>query len=345
MATPAGPAGQPQGTTQVLGMSQDQFTAILESIQDMSRPTRNGPQFKAEKPPTFDGEKTKLRTFLAQCDLYFTLHQISDNNTKINYMKTLFRGSAAKWITPYIEGAKQAEWEDHEGFKAALKTQFGDPDAEGTARNQLEQIRQNKDTASQYWNNFRLLTTDANMDDGTLQRLFLRGLNTRLQTAWTHGAVTSNLVDDLAAWSITQENRYTTMDQIQTPTKTQSIQSAPRNTNGTFQQKPTIDRGDPMELDAFRRNRRLNISPNEYRRRRAQGLCLKCAKPGHMVKDCKGAPNEREGITQYPRFSPRRARENNERSGNWRQGAKIKEIELEEEEVQEQPAGNEECPQ
>jgi hypothetical protein len=326
-------------------MSQDQFAAILESIQDMARPARSEPQFKAEKPPTFDGEKTKLRTFLAQCDLYFTLHRITSDRTKIDYVKTLFRGSAAKWITPYIEGTKQEEWEDHEGFKTALKKQFGDPDAEGTARNQLEQIRQEKNTVSQYRNDFRLLTTDANMDDGTLQRLYLRGLNTRLQTAWTHGAIVSNLVDDLAAWSITQENRYTTMDQIQTPMKIQTTPTTPRNNNGTFQQKPTTDRGDPMELDAFRRNRRFNISPTEFRRRRAQGLCLRCAKPGHMVKDCRGQPNEKEGITQYPRFSPRKAKESNNGNGNWRQGTKIKEIELEEEEIEEQPAGNEECPQ
>ena len=53
-----------------------------------------------------------------------------------------------------------------------------------------------------------------------------------------------------------------------------------------------------MEIDAFRRTRRLNILPAEYRRRRELGLCLKCAKPRHMVKYCKDPANEGEGIRQ-----------------------------------------------
>jgi len=182
-------------------------------------------------------------------------------------------------------------------------------------------MQQGKDSVPDFWNVFRSTTSNANLDNGTLQRLFLQGLNTRLQSAWTTGQVVTQTVDELAIWAIGQENRYVMIDQLQHPT-TSKLYGTPRNSDSTFKPTPVIfNKGDPLKLDSFKPRRVFIISSQEYRRRRAQNLYLKCGRPGHRVKDCRVPVHEKEGVTQQPRYSMRTT---------WRPKPHIKEIEMKE---------------
>ena len=57
------------------------------------------------------------------------------------------------------------------------------------------------------------------------------------------------------------------------------------NSNGTFKPNPTPSepRGDPMDLDASRKKGYLNLSEQEYERRKKQNLCLKCRRKGYSI--------------------------------------------------------------
>ena len=44
-----------------------------------------------------------------------------------------------------------------------------------------------------------------------------------------------------------------------------------------------------MELDATRREPNLNLSAQQFRWRRNTKRCLKCARIGHIIKECKNA--------------------------------------------------------
>ncbi|KAK4442226.1 hypothetical protein QBC34DRAFT_419043 [Podospora aff. communis PSN243] len=63
------------------------------------------------------------------------------------------------------------------------------------------------------------------------------------------------------------------------------------NQNGQVQNNPaktTTQGGSAMDLDAVNLNR---ISPEEMARRMANGLCRRCAKPGHIAANCRSQVN------------------------------------------------------
>ena len=105
---------------------------------------------------------------------------ITDDRTKITFTETLFRGPAANWLTPFVEGKKERTWTTYQRLEEILQIQFGDPDAEGMARNMIEKLRQGGDTVTEFWNTFRLLSTNANMDYETLKRYFIKGMSGEL---------------------------------------------------------------------------------------------------------------------------------------------------------------------
>ena len=49
-----------------------------------------------------------------------------------------------------------------------------------------------------------------------------------------------------------------------------------------------------MELDATRRELNLNLSAQEFRWRWNTKRCLKCAKTGHMIRECRNPKDARD---------------------------------------------------
>ena len=156
--------------------TEQQFAALLEGIAQMAATTANALQpapatprvkLKVEKPPTYKGEASELRTFLVQCQLYFDATEETEDRKKIAYIKSLLRGQAAKWIVPYVENRTATPWTTYGGFVTSLKEQFGEKDAEGKARTKLENMHQGRDSVTEYWNLFKLTATEANVDEGT----------------------------------------------------------------------------------------------------------------------------------------------------------------------------------
>ena len=143
-------------------------------------------------------------------------------------------------------------------------------------------------------------------------------------------------VDDLAQWAIEKENRINFVKSLHKIPTTSRTDNTPRNPDGTYQPTNSNNQnhGDPMELDATRRQPRLNISREEFQRRMREQLCLKCGKPGHRAAGCT--------ITPKP-FNPQaRPWQQNNKNAPWQGGQQSREIEIES--VPEQ-LGNEECPQ
>ena len=70
------------------------------------------------------------------------------------------------------------------------------------------------------------------------------------------------------------------------------------NSNGTFRPNPTPSesRGDLMDLDASTKKGYLNLSKQEYERRKKENLCFKCGRKGHSIGKC--FLNQRRGHGQ-----------------------------------------------
>lgn len=294
---------------------------------------------KIKEPDVFRGERSKLREWLAQMKVYFRLVGWADGHDaeKIVYTTSLLRGSAGTWMTPYIEDLKQPSWTTWPQFAEELQNQFGIIDKKGEARNKLKNIIQGKRTMTEYWSEFRLVSSEAELDDATEGEWLLAGMNPTLQNAWGMDSNTYEDVDTLARWAMEKETKLAMIKNVQhgrgadhkaTPT--------PRNQNGTYRPALTTQQGgDAMELDATRREPNLNLSAQEFRWRRNTKRCLKCAKIGHMIRECRNPKDARDHTALWKIGNSQTNTGRNTRS-------RIQEIEVEKETQEGEESGKDE---
>jgi len=69
------------------------------------------------------------------------------------------------------------------GFKAELQRQFGVSDARGEARIRLKNLKRGKHSVTEYWNEFPLVASEAELDDSTGGELLPGAMITELQNA------------------------------------------------------------------------------------------------------------------------------------------------------------------
>jgi len=200
------------------------------------------------------------------------------------YATSLLRDDAGTWITTYAEERITPTWDNWAGVKAELQRQFGVIDAKGEARIRLKNMKQGKQSVTEYWNEFRLVASEAELDDSTGGERLLGAMIAELQNAWGASSEEYEDLEVLAQWAIWKETKLATVRHIQgSPSAKNSPQETtiPRNPDGTYRPANNGNQnyGDPMELDATRRRPRFNISREEFQRRIREQLCLKCAQP------------------------------------------------------------------
>jgi len=98
-------------------------------------------------------------------------------------------------------------------------------------------MKQGKRSVTEYWNEFRLVASEAKLDDSTGGELLLGGMNTDLQNAWGASSEEYEDLEALAQWAIRKETKLATVRHIQGSTSTKSVQQeiiTPRNPDGTY---------------------------------------------------------------------------------------------------------------
>jgi len=174
---------------------------------------------------------------------------------KVLYATSLLRDDAGTWITPYAEERITPAWDTWAGFKGELQRQFGVIDAKGEARIRLKNMKQGKRPVTVYWNEFRLVASEAELDDSTGGELLLGGMITELQNAWGASSEEYEDLETLAQWVIRKETKLATVRHIQGSPTIKNVQRdtiIPRNPDGTYRPSNNGNQnyGDPMELDA-----------------------------------------------------------------------------------------------
>jgi len=131
-------------------------------------------------------ERHKVRGWLAKLLLYYRTvgWQKGHNEEKILYATSLLRDDAGTWITPYAEEQNTPAWDNWTGFKAELQREFAVIDAKGDASIRLKNIKRGKRSVTEYWNEFRLVASEAELDDSTGGELLHGGMIAELQNAW-----------------------------------------------------------------------------------------------------------------------------------------------------------------
>jgi len=253
-------------TTPIL--NPEQMRQIIASLSGGTR------RPKAKEPEVYRGGRHKLRGWLAQLIVYYRTvgwHSGHDEE-KILYATSLLRDDAGTWITPYAEERITPTWDNWAGFKAELQRQFGVIDVKGEARIRLKNMKQGKRSVTEYWNEFRLVASEAELDDSTGGELLLGEMVPELQNAWGASREEYEDPEALAQYAIRKETKLAKVRHIQGSPSTKNIQqetTRPRNPDRTY--RPTNNGnqnyGDPMELDATRKRPRSNISREEFQRR------------------------------------------------------------------------------
>src|ERR1700712_2183014 len=251
--TPAAEGQQEEGstaTTVTPDLNHDQLRQIITALSGGTR------RPKAKEPEVYRGERHKLRGWLAQLVVYYKTvgWQNGHDEEKILYATSLLRDDAGTWITPYAEERITPTWNTWAGFKKELQSQFGVIDAKGEARIRLKNVKQGKRSVIEYWNEFRLVASEAELDDSTGGELLLGGMSTELQNTWGANSDKYESTEVLAQWAILKETKLATVRHIQGNTLTRSpnpkTSDTPRNSDGTY--RPTTNNTnyrDPMDLD------------------------------------------------------------------------------------------------
>jgi len=153
---------------------------------------------------------------------------------------SLLRDDAGTWITPYAEEQITPAWDNWTGFKAELHRQFGVIDAKGEARIREQNMKQGKRSVTEYWNEFWLVASEAELDDSTGAELLLGGMITELQNAWGASSEEYEGLEALAQWAIRKETKLARVRHIQGSPSIKNAQRetiTPRNPDGTY--RPT----------------------------------------------------------------------------------------------------------
>jgi len=143
-------------------------------------------------------------------------------------------------MTPDAAGRIIPTWDTWAGFKAELQRQFGVIDAKGEVKIKLKNMKQGKQSVREYWNEFRLIASKAELDDSTGGELLLGGMNTELQNAWGASSEDHEGLEVRGQWAIREATKLATVRHIPGSTSTKNIQreiSTPRNPDG--RSKPT----------------------------------------------------------------------------------------------------------
>ena len=123
---------------------------------------------------------------MAQLYVYFKAVGWTEghDDDKILYAISLLRDDAGKWVTPYAEDRIASTWENWTAFATEIRSQFGVIDAKGEARITLKNMKQGRRSMTEYWNEFRLVASETELDDSTAGEWLLGGMITDLQNAW-----------------------------------------------------------------------------------------------------------------------------------------------------------------
>ena len=152
---------------------------------------------KIATPEKFDGDRTKLRTFLTSVDLYCEFNEVEEEQDKILMASTYMKDKAANWMQPYVDdymkdvknnGTKEetkaifASWN---GFKEEMGRIFGEVDAQNQAEKAITRLKQTK-SVSAYTAEFKQLQARIDWNDASLRTAFEAGLKENVKDGLVH---------------------------------------------------------------------------------------------------------------------------------------------------------------
>lgn len=248
------------------------------------------PEPKVAAPEYYSGQRSKLRTFLTQVTLVVNsqTRRYDTEQSKVLYAGSYLRDVAFQWFQPYVTLDPQpAFMSDFRLFCQEMTKTFGDPDEKGTATRQLFALRQRSSAAS-YVADFRRFSTLLDWDNDALCAQFYRGLKDNVKDELARVGK-PEMLQDLIDTAIRIDTRHfeRTLERGDRSSRTgpQGLFSPNQNRASTESEHK------PFHLRATETTtKKGRLTPDEYKRRMDNKLCLYCGSDKHFVRQCRDAP-------------------------------------------------------
>lgn len=255
---------------------------------------------KVKVPDSFSGERSKLRGFLIQVDLYLTFNnkRFASDTERILWVVTLLQGAALNWIEGFVQDylentnkygqISNDTMEDKtveifstwKGFVKNIKATFGEVDEHRTAERAIQTLKQ-RGAATTYTAEFQRYSTKTGWNDDALRAQYYRGLKDGIKDELLRRGKPNSL-EALIKLAVEIDNRFYERSLEKKGLYDTGHSKRYSQPQGNNQQKNHWPQ--PMELDATGRK---ELSPQDRQKHMQDRTCFNCGKPGHMARNCK----------------------------------------------------------
>jgi hypothetical protein len=149
---------------------------------------------KGNDPQPFKGDQRELESWITCCRMSFANQpsKFGTEGKKVLWAASFLEGLPLRAFQPIINRhlageEPPAELATFEGFVAALRDLYGDPNLEQNSRTVLRFLEQQTSSVSTYYAKFVSHSQYANLDDGSLADSFYRGLNGTIKDKLAEG--------------------------------------------------------------------------------------------------------------------------------------------------------------
>jgi len=267
-------------------------------------------EIRVNTPTPFNGDRSKLRTFLLDCELYLVINrEIYDHDDKkiAFVLFYLTGGDASMWKNQWLQSKRTGTTltlGTYAAFFADLTDAFREEEQVQNSLHKIHNLRQSKNMLVEELNTeFRLLVGKAGLtmpttaivpaanatidsNETLLIDAYRRALNPKTCTRILLGETTPKSLAGWMAKAVTLDNNWRQTQLMRGDNSSGSSRNS--KNNRSFRFKPQTDR-DPMSMDI---DAVINaLSPEERQDLMRKGACFFCKKGGHRVEDCDKKPS------------------------------------------------------
>uniref|UniRef100_A0A3B3HRG1 Gypsy retrotransposon integrase-like protein 1 n=1 Tax=Oryzias latipes TaxID=8090 RepID=A0A3B3HRG1_ORYLA len=240
--------------------------------------------FRLQPEPYF-GDVKAFGVFLLQCHLLFLQapRYYNSDLSKITLIINSLRNKALQWAQAFL-AVNPVTHLTYEHFIEELKLVFDQPRKQEEAARKLLALKQCNRSVSDHVIDFRILAVEAGWTDPALRGIFYQSLSENIKDHLCFQPET-NSFEELIKAALRSDTRLRERQHERLPTPCKTLVVPPPGTTPHFSpitqsESPRSQPEEPMQI------RHSKLSTEERHRRRVEGLCFYCGKPGHRVHQC-----------------------------------------------------------